>query len=86
MGGVEGLGKERVSVGGWEYQRSLTELEHLGMKLDDGDLVAWRHDEGVRSLIVLKPGRSELFKGGLGGENDASPQTLRRSSISDKAD
>ena len=44
------------------------------MELDDGDIVARRHDEGVCSLIVLKPRRSELFKGGLGGETDASPQ------------
>lgn len=76
MGGVEGLGEERVSVGGCEHQRILTELEDLGVKLDDGNLVAWRHDEGICSLIVLKPRRSENVKGGLGGETDASPQTL----------
>lgn len=70
MGGVEGLGEERLSVGGCEHQRILTELEDLGVKLDDGNVVAWRHDEGKCSLIVLKP-RRRFFKGGLGGETDA---------------
>lgn len=49
VGGVEGLGGKRVSVGGWGDQRrfDIKEMEDLGVELDEGDLVRWCHGGGL---------------------------------------
>ncbi len=61
VGGVERL-RGRGSVGGREDESSLMEMEDLGVELNDGDLVVWRHGEGLCQLMGIKPGRDAAIQ------------------------
>lgn len=53
VGGVEGLrGREYQLVGGEMTECDLTEMEDLGVELDDGNLVRRCHGEGLRNMFI----------------------------------
>ena len=51
MGGIEGLWGKYQLVG-CEGQCNLIGMEDLWMKLDDGDVIMWRHDGYVLLLLL----------------------------------